>query len=235
MGVMHGHTTLMLAAVGLIAAFVPIVVVARWLEATGRLGDPDRRIPFRSYGPIIAGALSLGTAAVHLSVIGDHAVRVSPASDPVLFLCAIGVATSHPTAVDAKLLGFLPLGVVSLGVAPLQGVWAMPRLWRGHRAAIVGAAIAAGSLAVSATQLAMQPVLLGPAVAVTQIGEIGTVSLISEGLLLVGIAALVLGRPRHLAARLDARAIDACIATALAIVGVAIFTSVALVFGHVVH
>lgn len=232
---MHGHTTLMLAAVGVIAAFVPIVVVARWLEVTGRLGDPDRRIPFRSYGPIIAGALSLGTAAVHLSVIGDHVVRASPATDPVLFLCAIGVATSHPTALDPKLLGFLPLGVASLTVAPLQGVWAMPRLWRGHRAAILGTAVAAGSLAVSATQLAMQPVLVGPAAAVTQIGEVGTVSLIGEGLLLVGIAALVLGRPRRLAARLDARAIDACIATMLAIVGVSIFTAVALVLGHVAH
>ena len=57
---MHGHTTLMLAAVAVIAAFVPIVVVVRWLESHGRLGDPDRRLAFRSYGPLIAGVLSAG-------------------------------------------------------------------------------------------------------------------------------------------------------------------------------
>jgi hypothetical protein len=232
---MHGHTTLMLAAVGVIAAFVPIVVVGRWLEASGRLGDPERRIAFRSYGPIIAGAFSLGTAAIHISVIGDHAVRASPASDPVLFLCAVGVATAHPTDIDAQLLGFLPLGVASLIVAPLQGVWAVPRLWRGNRAAISGAAIAIASLALSATQLAMQPSLVGPASAVTRIGEVGTVALIGEGLLLVAIAVLVVGRPRRVVDALDARAIDAYIGTALAIVSVAIFTTIALLFGDVVH
>ena len=232
---MHGHTTLMLAAVGVIAAFVPIVVVARWLEARGRFGAPDRRIGFRSYGPVIAGALSMGTAAIHLSVIGDHAQRAAPSADPVLFLCAIGVATAHPTAVDANLLGFLPLGVASLLVAPLQGVWAVPRLWRGHREALVGAAVAIGALALSATQLAMQPLLIGPAPAVTRIGEVGTLSLIGEGLLLVAIAVLVAGRPRRAVAALDARPIDAFVATALAVAGVAIFTTVALLFGHVVH
>jgi hypothetical protein len=232
---MHGHTTLMLAAVGLIAAFVPIVVSARWLEAKGRLGDPERVIPFRTYGPIIAGALSLGTAAVHLSVIGDHAVRSSPASDPVLFLCAIGVATAHPTAVDTRLLGFLPLGIASLVAAPFQGAWALPRLWRGRRAATIGAAIAVGSLALSAVQVAMRPLIEGPTPAVQNIGEVGTIALVGEGTLLVGIAVLVLGRPRRLVDGLDARAIDAFIATALAVVGVAIFTVVALLFGHLVH
>jgi hypothetical protein len=232
---MHAHTTLMLAAVGVVAAFVPIVVVARWLEASGRLGDPDRRIPFHSYGPMIAGSLSLGTAVVHLSVIGDHAARSVPGSDPVLFLCVVGVGTAHPTAVDATLLGFLPLGLASLIVAPLQGVWAVPRLWRGNRAALTGAAVAIGSLVLSAAQLAMQPLLAGPATAVTTIGEVGTIALLGEGLLLVAIAVLVMGRPRRIVARLDARAVDAFIATALAVVGVAIFTSVALAFGHVVH
>jgi hypothetical protein len=234
-GAMHAHTTLMLAAVGVIAAFVPIVVVARWLEGSGRLGDPDRRIPFHAYGPMIAGSLSLGTAVVHLSVIGDHAARSAPGTDPVLFLCVVGVGTAHPTAVDGTLLGFLPLGLASLVVVPLQGAWAVPRLWRGDRAALAGAAVAIGSLVLSAAQLAMQPLLSGPATAVTRIGEVGTVALIGEGLLLVAIAALVIGRPRRIVAGLDARAVDAFIATSLAVVGVAIFTSVALAFGHVVH
>jgi hypothetical protein len=232
---MHGHTTLMLAAVGVVAAFVPIVLAARWLESSGRLGDPDRRIPFRTYGPIMAGALSLGTAVVHLSVIGDHAIRSAPSADPVLFLCTVGVGTVHPPGTDGTLLGFLPLGLASLVVAPLQGVWAVPRLWRGSRPALAGAAVAIGSLVLSATQLAMQPLIAGPAGAVTRIGEVGTISLIGEGLLLVTLAALVLGRPRRIVTGLDARAVDAYIATALAIVGVAIFTSVALAFGHLVH
>jgi hypothetical protein len=232
---MHAHTTLMLAAVGVVAAFVPIVVVARWLEASGRLGDPDRRIPFHAYGPVIAGSLSLGTAVVHLSVIGDHAARSAPGSDPVLFLCVVGVGTAHPTAVDGTLLGFLPLGFASLVVAPLQGVWAVPQLWRGDRAAVAGAAVAIGSLVLSAVQLATQPLLAGPATVVTRIGEVGTVALIGEGLLLVAIAVLVIGRPRRIVAGLDARSVDAFIATALAVVGVAIFTSVALAFGHVLH
>jgi hypothetical protein len=232
---MHGHTTLMLAAVGVIAAFVPIVVVARWLETRGRFGDPDRRVAFPSYGPVIAGALSMGTAAIHLSVIGDHAQGASPTADPVLFLCAIGVATAHPAVIDAKLLGFLPLGVASLFVAPLQGVWAVPRLWRGYRGAVLGAAVSIGALGVTATQLAMQPVLIGPVTAVSQIGEVGTLSLIGEGLLLVGIAILVIGRPRRLVAALDARPIDAFVATTFAVVGVGIVTGVALFLGHVAH
>ena len=81
----------------------------------------------------------------------------------------------------------------------------------------------------------MQPSLVGPAAAATRIGEVGTVALIGEGLLLVAIAMLVVGRPRRVVVALDARAIDAYVGTALAVVGVAIFTTVALVFGHVVH
>jgi hypothetical protein len=232
---MHAHTTLMLAAVGVITAFVPVVVAAMWLESSGRLGDPDRRVPFRTYGPMIAGALSLSTAIVHLSVIGDHAAHSAPATDPVLFLCLVGVGTAHPTAVDGTLLGFLPLGLASLVVTPLQGVWAVPRLWRGNRASLAGTAVAIGSLLLSTAQLAIQPSLAGPATAMTGIGEVGTVALIGEGLLLVAIATLVIGRPRRIVAGLDARAVDAFIATALAVVGVAIFTSVAVAFGHVVH
>ena len=234
-GEMHGHTTLMLAAVGVIAAFVPIVLVARWLETTGRLGDPQRRVPFRSYGPIVAGALSLGTAAVHLSIIGEHVARSGAAGDPVLFLCSVGVATTAPTAVDAKLLGFLPLGVASLLATPLQGVWALPRAWRTHRASIVGVLVAVVALGLSATQLVMQPVIVGPTAVVSRIGEVGTLALFGEGLLLVAIAVLVTGRPRRVVAGLEARAVDAFVATALAVVAVVIFTLVALLFGHVGH
>jgi hypothetical protein len=234
-GTMHGHTTLMLAAVGVVAAFVPIVVLARWLEMTGRLGDPERRVPFRRYGPIVAGALSLGTAAVHLSIIGDHVTHSAAAGDPVLFLCSIGVASAAPIAVDAKVLGFLPIGVASLLVTPLQGIWGLPRSWRSHRAAIAGVVVAVAALGISATQLAMQPSIVGPTAVVSRIGEIGTLALVGEGLLLVAIAVLVSGRPRRLVAALEARAVDAFVATALAVVAVIIFTVVALLFGHVGH
>lgn len=232
---MHGHTTLMLAAVGVIAAFVPIVVVARWLETTGRLGDPDRRVAFRTYGAMVAGALSLGTAVVHLSVIGDHVARSASAGDPVLFLCSVGIATTAPTVVDAKLLGFLPLGVASLVVTPFQGVWALPRTWRTHRAAGFGALVAIIALGLSATQLAMQPSIVGPTVTVSRIGELGTLALFGEGLLLVAIAVLVAGRPRRIVASLDARPIDAFVATSLTVVAVVIFTLVAVLFGHLGH
>jgi hypothetical protein len=232
---MHGQSALILATLCVIAAFVPIVVVARWLEARGRFGDPDRRVAFRSYGPVIAGALSLGTAAIHVSVIQAHAQAAAPAADPVLFLCAIGVATAHPAVIDTKLLGFLPLGVASLVVAPLQGVWAVPRLWRRDRGAVLGTVVSIGALGVTATQLAMQPLLIGPGIAVTQIGEVGTLSLIGEGLLLVAIATLVVGRPRRVVAALAARPIDAFVATTLAVVGVVIVTGVALLLGHGAH
>jgi hypothetical protein len=235
MGAMHGHTTLMLAAVGVVAAFVPIVLVARWLETTGRLGDADRRIGFRTYGPIVAGALSLGTAVVHLSVIGDHVGRSAAVGDPVLFLCSVGVATTAPTAVDAKLLGFLPLGAASLLITPLQGVWALPRTWRTHRAAVIGAVVAVIALGLSATQLALQPSIVGPAATVSGIGEVGTLALFGEGLLLVAMAALVIGRPRRVVAGLDARPIDAFVATSLTVVAVAIVTVVAVLFGHLGH
>ena len=67
---MHAHVVLMLAATALIGLFVLIVVAATLLQRRGRLGEPDRRVEFRSYGPILAAACSAGAAAGRLPFSG---------------------------------------------------------------------------------------------------------------------------------------------------------------------
>src|SRR5947207_204173 len=107
----------MLAAVGVVGAFVPIVVAVTVLLRRGRLGDPDRRLPFAAYGPVLAGALSGGAAAVHLGLIGEHAaLALAPAAvgaatgglvGAAAFVCSVGAGASHFTAVNTSIAGFL--------------------------------------------------------------------------------------------------------------------------------
>ena len=231
----HGQSALVLGFVGIVAAFIPIVLIAGWLARSGHLGDPDRRVEFAGYGPVIAGALSLGTVAVHLSIIGDHATHAAPTGNAVLFLCAVGAVTAHPAVVDARVLGFLPAGLASLFLTPIQTVWSWPRAWRSHGAVIVGVVVALVALAITVTQLAMQPLLVGPTAAVAQIGEAGVLALVVEGMLLGAVALRLAGRPRRLVAALRLRTIDALVLTSLAVVAVCIFSAVALGAGHDAH
>lgn len=230
---MHGHTILMLAGVGVVAAFVPIVLVVRWLEAHGRIRDADGPVAFRSYGAVIAGAFSAGSAAIHLSVIGDHAA--GSGGDPFLFLCSVGVATTHLTTMDASVAGFLPVGVATLVVAPVQAAWVVPRLWRRVRISMVGLIVAIGSLLLGLSQIVLTPAALPLTPASHVVAEVSGAALIGEGVVLIGVALLVIGRPRRIHARLEARPADACVAIGLALAAAMIFTIVAIGVDHVVH
>jgi hypothetical protein len=235
----------MLAAVGVIAAFVPIVVIVSMLQRRGRLGPVDRRVPFAAYGPVLAGTLTGGAAAVHLGLIGQHAVLA--ASAPVAagigigaaaFVCSIGAGAAHFASVDGSIGGFLPLGIASLGLAPVHAIWAMPRLWRRAAGAFAGLAVTVAVLGVG-----LAPILLGAggaaaapgATTTTSLGYSDVLGLVLEAALMLVFALLVLGRPRALLRRLEVRVADAWVGTGLGVAAVAIFSIVALVAGHAAH
>jgi hypothetical protein len=242
----------MLAAVGVIAAFVPIVIVVSLLQRRGHLGDPDRRVPFASYGPFLAATLTAGAAAVHLGLIGEHAfLALSPTSAAVAggvaaggllgaaaFVCSIGAGSAHFAAVDPSIGGFLPLGVASLGLAPVHAVWAIPRLWRRAIGALAGLVVTVAVLAIG-----LAPILAGAAGTAAGPGASTTVSLgysdvlgvVLDGALVLVFALLVLQRPRGLHRRLELRVADAWVASGLGVAAVAIFSLVALLAGHTVH
>jgi len=250
----QGHGVLMLAAVGVIAAFVPIVVIVTLLQRRGRLGDPERRLPFASYGPVLAGTLTGGAAAVHLGLIGQHALLTLGSTGAsaalagtaatgglvgaAVFVCSVGAGSAHFATLDASIGGFLPLGVASLGLAPVHAVWAIPRLWRRAAGALAGMAVTVTVLAVG-----LAPIVAGVSGAAAAPGAATTVSLgysdvlgvILEAALVLVFALLVLRRPQALLARLELRVADAWVGTGLGVVAVAIFSLVALFAGHAVH
>lgn len=247
----------MLAAVGVIAAFVPIVVGVTLLQRRGRLGDPERRLPFAAYGPFLAGALTAGAAAVHLGLIGEHALlaigapgAIAAGSSTALaasttglvgaaaFLCSVGAGSAHFASVDTSIGGFLPLGVASLGLAPVHAVWSLPRLWRRAAGAVAGMAVAVAVLAVG-----LAPLLAGVSGSAAgsgastppSLGYADVLGIVLEASLVLVFALLVLGRPRTLLARLEVRVADAWIGTGLGVAAIAIFSLVALLAGHAVH
>jgi len=240
----------MLAAVGVIAAFVPIVVVVSLLQRRGHLGDPDRRVPFASYGPILAATLTAGAAAVHLGLIGEHAIlALSPTSAAIAggvaagglvgaaaFVCSIGAGSAHFASVDPSIGGFLPLGVASLGLAPVHAAWAIPRLWRRAIGAFAGLAVTLAVLAVG-----VAPILAGAlgtaAGASTTVspGYSDVLGVVLDAALVLVFSLLVLRRPRALLGRLELRVADAWVASGLGVAAVAIFSLVALLAGHTLH
>src|SRR6185503_4822790 len=139
----HAHVVLMLAATALIGLFVVIVVAVTTLQRRGRLGAPDRRIEFGSYGPILAAACSGGAAAVHLAVVGEHAALTAADASPdaIALLCSIGAGQAHFAGADPALAGFLPLGMLSVGMIGAQGALAVPRIWRNRPLLLGGLAI----------------------------------------------------------------------------------------------
>lgn len=247
----------MLAAVGVIAAFVPIVVGVTLLQRRGHLGDPGGRLPFATYGPFLAGALTAGAAAVHLGLIGEHAllalglpgtVAAGPATASGLattglagaaaFLCSVGAGSAHFASVDPSIGGFLPLGIASLGLAPVHAVWSLPRLWRRAAGAIAGMAVTVTALGVGLVPFVagVTGAAAGPGASTTpSLGYADVLAIVLETSLVLVFALLVLGRPRALLARLEVRVADAWVGTGLGVAAIAIFSLVALLAGHAVH
>jgi len=233
----HLHTILMLAAVALIWIFVAIVVTVTWLQRQGRLGTPDRQIPFGAYGPVLAGALSGGAAAIHLTVIGEHALRTGagPALNAGAFLCSIGAGSAHFATVDASIAGYLPLGIVSIGTVGLQGALAIPRAWRNGILAAAGLVVSLLSIGISLVpRLTGVPDSAG-SVAVTSVAYSDVLAIVLEVALIGVVGLLVARRPRRLLDRLQVKVADAWVGTALGVAAVAVFTVAAVFAGHAAH
>lgn len=234
---MHAHIVLMLAATVLVALFVVIVVAVTLLQRRGRLGEPDRRVAFGTYGPILAAACSGGAAAVHLAVVGEHAsITVAEASpNAIALLCSIGAGTTHFTATDPSLAGFLPLGVLSIGLIGAQGTLSVPRLWRSRRLLLVGLAITTIALAVSlATRLLAPSAAAAPAGA-QQVPFTDLLAIVFDLALLFVIWLLAFGRPRRIAERLRVSVMDAWVGTGLGVGAVAVFTVAGYLLAHATH
>jgi hypothetical protein len=230
----HPHTILMLAAVALVWLFVVIVVAVTWLQRRGRLGAPDRELPYAGYAPVLAAACSGGAAVVHLGVIGEHAARTSgeAAGSAVAFVCSIGAGTAHFTTVDASIAGFLPLGILSLGVVGLQGVFAIPRAWQNATLAIAGIGVTVASLALSIAPRFVQP---SAAAGASPIATSDALAIVFEMALLVAAGMIVSRRPRRLLDRLQLKAVDAYVGTGLGVAAVGVFTVAGLLLAHATH
>lgn len=230
---MHAHVVLMLAATALIALFVVIVVGVTLLQRRGRLGEPDRRMEFRSYGPVLAAACSGGAAAVHLAVVGDHAAlsTADAAPNAIALLCSIGAGTTHFAGADASLAGFLPLGVVSVGMIGAQGALAVPRAWRSRRVVLGGLVVTIAALAT-----ALLTRLLAPAVAgAQQIAYSDVLAIVFDIALVAVVVLLASGRPRRVLERLQVPAMDAWVGTGLGVAAIVVFTFAGYFLAHATH
>ena len=223
----------MLAATALIGLFVLIVVGVTLVQRRGRLGAPDRRVEFRSYGPILAAACSGGAAAVHLAVVSEHASLTATDSAPSAFalLCSIGAGTAHFADANASLAGFLPMGVLSVGMIGAQGTLALPHAWRNRRVLHAGLGITIAALAVALATRLFAP----RAVGAQQIPYSDALAIAFDVALLVVVGLLAFGRPRRLEARLRVPVMDAWVGTGLGVAAVGVFTVAGYLLAHASH
>jgi len=233
----HLHIVLMLAAVVLVWLFVGIVVAVTWLLRRGRLGDASRQVPFRAYGPVLAAACSGGAAAVHLEVVGEHALQTGSAASGSAFalICSIGAGSAHFASADASIAGFLPLGIASLVIIGLQAVLAIPRAWRNPMLA-VGGLVVSGISVLIALVPKLTNVASAPGVTtVATVGYADALAVVLEIALAIVVGLLVLDRPRGLVDRLQVKVADAYVGTGVGVAAVLVFTVASVFAGHAVH
>ena len=137
---MYFHSILMLAATGVVVAFVPIVVIATWLTRRGVLSNRRPGLAFHRWAPPIAAICSIGAAAIHVVVVPEHADEYLPAGAffaglaafqvawaiawlgrPADWLAGIGLAVNGITIgiwAWSRTIGF-PLGVGSGAIEPV--------------------------------------------------------------------------------------------------------------------
>jgi hypothetical protein len=230
---MHAHGVLMLAAAGLVWLFGGLVVAVAWLSRHGRLRDPDRRVALAAYGPVFAGAFSGGAAAVHLGLVGTHAATaVVASSTPVAFLCSVGAGQTHIATVDPSMAGLLPLGILSVGLIPLQAIWARPSFWRRTWRAAAGLVVTLLAVGIAMARTLVVPAG-GDAIGTIQAAAVTDwLALAFELALLAIVILLIWGRPRQLAGRAEVRVAEAWVLSGLAIGGVAMFAAVSLLADH---
>ena len=229
----HAHVVLMLAATALIGTFVLIVIGVTLLQRLGRIGPPDARVEFRSYGPVLAAACSGGAAAVHLAVVGEHAALTTADAAPsaIAFLCSIGAGTPHFSGTEPALAGFLPLGVLSLGSIGAQAALAIPRIWRSRTLLSIGLGITLVAFGVALATRLFTPAEAGA----QQIPYSDALAIVFDLALLVVVALLAFGRPSRVLKRLRVSTTDAWVGTGLGVAAVAVFTVAGYVLAHATH
>jgi len=233
MPAVHAHVVLMLAATALVGLFVVIVVGVTALQRRGRLGDADRRLEFATYGPILAGACSGGAAAVHFAVVGEHVSLTAADASPnaIALLCSIGAGASHFAGSNPALAGFLPLGVLSVGMVGAQGAFAVPRVWRSRRLLFGGLAVTLAALATAVLTRVLAPATAGT----QQVPFTDALAIVFDVALVVVVGLLAFGRPARLIERLRVSAIDAWVGTGLGVAAVAVFTVAGYLLAHATH
>ena len=199
---MHLHSILMLAAMGVVAAFVPIVVIATWLTQRGVLSTGRPGLAFDRWAPPIAAISSIGAAAIHLLVVPEHADE------------------------------YLPAGVFFAVLAAFQLAWAVAWLRRpADWLAVLGVAANVVTIGIWVWSRTIGfPVGAEPG-AVEPIGYRDVLAAVLEVVLVVVLVATLSERrvPRIRELRLSAQ--DTFVATCLAVSAVLIFSTVAVLAG----
>ncbi len=201
---MHLHSILMLAATGVVAAFVVVVIAVAWLRARGVISSASRTVGFQKWSSTLAAASSLGAGAIHLVVIPEHGAE------------------------------YLPAGVFFAVLAVFQVAWAGAMLWRSNaRIAIAGLAVNAATIGIWLWSRTLGLPLGAEPGAVEPVGYQDALATVLELGLVIVVGLLVWERWRSPIARLKISEADAFVGTGLGISAIAIFTAVAfLVGGH---
>ena len=201
---MHLHSILMLASTGVVLVFVPVVLVAGWLEGHGRLARSGRTVGFGTWGRRLAAACSAGAAVVHLAVVPEHAAEYPPAG---LFFAAL---------------------------ATFQLAWAVWVLWRPSGGlALVGLGVNAATIGLWLWSRTLGfPFGAEPGVA-ERIGYPDLLATLLEVVLVAAAGLLFWERRRAPIARLRVSEADAFVGTSLGLSVIAIFAAVTVFAGPV--
>lgn len=201
---MHLHSILMLAATGVVVAFVVIVMAVAWLQGRGVIRRGRRTVGFQRWGATLAAACSLGAGAIHLVVVPEHAAE------------------------------YLPAGVFFVALTVFQVAWAGAMMWQSNtRLAIAALVVNAATIGIWAWSRTLGfPVGAEPG-AVEPVGYRDTLATVLELVLVIIVGLLVWERWRSPIVRLKISQADAFVGTSLGISAIVIFTVVVfLVGGH---
>lgn len=200
---MEPHSILMLAATGVVVAFVPIVLIATWLARRGVLANSQPGLAFHTWAPPIAATCSIGAAAIHVVVVPEHADE------------------------------FPPAGVFFAALAAFQLVWAVAWLRRqSNWLAVVGLTVNLLTIAIWVWSRTIGFPLGAEPGSVEPVGYRDVLATVLEVVLaVVLIATLSEGRVQRIR-ELRLTAQDAFVATGLAMSAVVIFSTVAVLVGE---
>ena len=199
---MHLHSILMVAATGVVATFVPIVVVATWLTRRGVLSTGQPGMEFTRWASPIAVICSIGAAAIHLVVVPEHADE------------------------------YLPAGVFFAALAAFQLAWAVAWLrrqsvWLG----VVGLVVNVGTIGIWVWSRTLGFPLGAEPGAVEPVGYRDGLATVLEVALVIVLVATLSERQVRRIRELRLSTQDAAVATGLAVSAVVIFSTVALLVG----